>query len=378
MKREIITPRPDWKARLRACGLTYALNANGSHSWNEGACYAFSLTEIERLEVAVGDLDRMCLSAVEHAISKRRLGEFNIPPEFWPLIERSWEAEERTVYGRFDLWFDGRDIKLLEYNADTPTSLIEASVAQWQWLEEQFPGGDQFNSIHERLIEAWRAVKADLPASTRVYFTSLDDGGEDFLTANYLRDTAHQAGLETEYIAVQNIGWNARRGVFTDMQERPIGAVFKLYPWDWLWRDDFGAHIPNAPTRWFEAPWKAVLSCKAILPVVWELFPDHPLLLRAAFAPWGDSFAQKPLWGREGANTRLVCGGLEIAAQAGPYPGPFIYQELRELPEMGGARPVCGAWLINGWPCGLGIREDAGLITSNTSQFVPHRIASLI
>ena len=363
-------------ARLGASGLTYSLDDDGSHSWNEGVCYVFSPSEIERLEQAVADLDAMCLTAVEHVISKRRLDGFGVPPAFWPLVEGSWEREERTIYGRFDLWFDGNDIKLLEFNADTPTSLIEASVAQWNWLEEVFPGADQWNSIHERLVEAWRAVKQEI-GDTRVYFTSLDDGGEDFLTANYLRDTAHQAGLSTEWIAVDNIGWNGRSRVFTDLRERNIDAMFKLYPWEWLWMDRFGSHIPNAPTRWFEAPWKAILSCKAILAILWELFPDHPLLLRAEYSPWSESFAQKPFWGREGANTRLVRDLVEIAGQSGPYGGPFVFQELRELPDFEGAHPVCGAWLVNGWPCGLGIREDSGLITSNGSQFVPHRISSV-
>ena len=356
--------------------MNYSLEDDGSHFWNEGHCYNFSLTEIDKLEVAVADLDKMCLAAVEHVISNRRLAEFAIPSSFWPLIERSWEREERTIYGRFDLWFDGRDIKLLEFNADTPTSLIEAAVAQWNWLEDVFPDGDQWNSIHERLVEAWGAVKAEI-GGERLYFTSLDDGGEDFMTANYLRDTAHQAGLNTEYLAVENIGWNAQRRVFTDLRERPIHAIFKLYPWEWLWRDSFGSYIPTAPTRWFESPWKSILSCKAILGILWELYPDHPLLLRSEFAPWGDTYAQKPLWGREGANSRLVRSGAEIATQEGPYSGPFIYQDLRELPSFDGAHPVCGAWLVNGWPCGMGIREDARLITSNGSQFVPHRIGSL-
>lgn len=354
--------------------MIYHPNEDGSSFWNESACYCFSLSEIETLEKAVAELDSMCLQAVEHVIQQERWDEWGIPVEMRRFIARSWETQERTIYGRFDLWFDGGDIKLLEFNADTPTSLLEASVVQWQWLEEVFPGGDQWNSIHERLIEAWAAVKLQI-GDTRVVFTSLDDGGEDFLTASYLRDTAHQAGISTDYLPVEQIGWSARQGTFTDGRERPIEAIFKLYPWEWLWRDDFGQHIPLAPTRWFEAPWKSLLSSKAILVALWELFPDHPLLLRAAFEPWSDSYAQKPIWGREGANTRLVLNGAELNSASGPYSDlGFVFQELRELPRFSNAYPVCGAWLVNGWPCGLGIREDAGLITSNTSRFVPHRI----
>ena len=374
MKRQPLAPRPDWPRRIEAAGMTYHSNADGSSFWDESACYSFSLAEIEALERAVAQLDSMCLQAVEHVIQQGRWDEWGIPEAFRRFIVRSWETQDKTIYGRFDLRFDGRDIKLLEFNADTPTSLLEASVVQWNWLEEVFPGGDQWNSIHERLIEAWGAVKADI-GDTRVLFTSLDDGGEDFLTASYLRDTAHQAGLSTDYLPVEQIGWNARLGTFTDTRERPIEAIFKLYPWEWLWRDAFGAHIPGAPTRWFEAPWKAILSSKALLVALWELFPDHPLLLRAAFEPWDKSYAQKPLWGREGANTRLVLNGVELSCASGPYAEMgWVYQELRELPRFGNSYPVCGAWLVNGWPCGLGLREDLKLITSNTSRFVPHHI----
>jgi len=374
LKRQSLVPRTDWQKRIEAAGMNYHENSDGSSFWDESACYSFSLGEIEALENAVAELDAMCLQAVEHVIQRGRWDEWGIPVEYRRFIARSWETQERTIYGRFDLWFDGRDIKLLEFNADTPTSLLEASVVQWNWLEEVFPGGDQWNSIHERLIEAWQAVKLEI-GDTRVVFTSLADGGEDFLTANYLRDTALQAGISTDYLPVEQIGWSARLGTFTDLREQPVEAMFKLYPWEWLWSDSFGQHVPLAPTRWFEAPWKAILSSKAILVALWDLFPDHPLLLRASFEPWSDSYAQKPIWGREGANTRLMRQGVELSSASGPYPGPFVFQELRELPRFSNSYPVCGAWLVNGYACGMGVREDQKLITSNTSRFVPHRIS---
>ena len=374
MKRLHLEARADWIKRTAQVGLTFDDEEEGPSYWNERAAYQFSGAEIERLENATQQLDTMCLSAVEHVIARGLWDEFEIPFGFQEWIRRSWETQERTIYGRFDLWFDGRDIKLLEFNADTPTGLIEAAVVQWHWLQDRFgddPQIDQFNSIHERLIEAWAALRAETGANL-LHVTSIDDGYEDYMTANYLRDTAIQAGFETRYLPIDRVGWNDKRGAFTDESEDEIALIFKLYPWEWLLRERFGFHLTQAATRWMEAPWKMLLSNKAILVVLWELFPAHPLLLRTQFQPWSDSYARKPRLGREGANTLLMRDNREIGSNGGPYDGAVIYQELCSLPEFDGNYPVCGSWLVNGWACGLGIREDSGLITSNGSRFVPH------
>lgn len=72
----------------------------------------------------------------------------------------SWNEEPPAIYGRFDLAYDGiHPPKLLEYNADTPTALLEASVVQWYWLQDVFPKDDQFNSIHEHLVAKWKELK---------------------------------------------------------------------------------------------------------------------------------------------------------------------------------------------------------------------------
>ena len=193
------------------------------------------------------------------------------------------------------------------------------------------------------------------------------------MTAQYLRDTAAQAGMTTEYLAVGDIGWHGGRGTFTDLGERPIRLMFKLYPWEWLIREPFGRNLPSAATRWLEPPWKMILSNKAILPILWGLFPDSPYLLRAEFEPFGGTYVAKPALSREGANLTIVEDGRIIAETAGPYTGgPMIYQAFHPLPEFEGRFPVVGSWMVNGFACGVGLREDSGLITRNTSRFVPH------
>jgi glutathionylspermidine synthase len=193
------------------------------------------------------------------------------------------------------------------------------------------------------------------------------------MTVTYLRDTATQAGLKTEFLAVKDIGWHHGRRVFTDLRERAIEVLFKLYPWEWMLREPFGQHLPGAPTRWLEPPWKMVLSNKAILPVLHELFPDSPYLLRAGFEPIGTTYVVKPIYSREGSNIAIVQDGQTLAATDGDYnDGPHVYQEFRPLPRFDGRYPVIGSWIVNGYACGMGIREDESLITRNTSRFLPH------
>jgi glutathionylspermidine synthase len=374
MERIAATPRPDWQARVEEKGLTFH-TLEGRPYWDESAFYQFRAAEIDELEKATYALNDLCLKAVEHVLDQNRLAEFNVPPPFHDWLRQSWEKDELTVYGRFDFCFDGRSPpKLLEYNADTPTALLEAAVVQWFWMKDTHQDADQFNSIHERLIEFWPRVgpKADGP----IHFASVQDSAEDFMTVTYLRDTAQQSGFDTVYLEVEDIGWNDARRAFVDAQERPLRRAFKLYPWEWMFKDQFGQRLLEYRVRWLEPPWKVLLSNKAILAVLWELFPECPYLLPTYLQPRTDSYVRKPCQGREGANVLYMLHGQAVAQTEGPYgAGPCVYQDAKRLPEFDGNYPVVGSWLVNGYACGIGIREDRGPITSNTSRFVPHILA---
>lgn len=376
MERLVTTPRRDWQNTVEAQGLTYHTTEEQVY-WDESAYYSFTAAEIDQLEAATYELDKMCLQAVEHVIKNQLFASFVIPPQFIPYITQSWENDEHTIYGRFDLVFDGHDTpRLLEYNADTPTALLEAAVIQWSWFKDfsaAYDSLDQFNSIHERLIEAWGRVKQEKAGGDVMYFTSLGEPAEDYMTANYLRDTAMQAGLTTEWIEISDIGWNRTQQFFVDLQDKPMQHIFKLYPWEWLIHEKFAQHLLATKTRWLEAPWKMLLSNKALLPVLWQLFPDSPYLLQADFEPWDAPYIRKPILGREGNNMSIVQNGIVLQATSGPYANsPCIYQALRPLPNFDGNYPVIGSWLVNGYACGIGIREDKTLITGNNSRFVPH------
>ena len=384
MRRIVCPERDDWRTTAEACGFDFH-TIDGERYWDERAFYAFSLDEIERqIEAPTGEIDALCLELVGHAIDDEEyLRRLKIPEAFWPLLSQSWHRDEASLYGRLDLSFDGRGpAKLLEYNADTPTSIFEAAVFQWTWLEQAIerriapPRADQFNSIHERLIDAWKKVAL----GRHLHLTGTTENSEDAGTLAYLEDTARQAGLDTTMIDIEDVGWRDDGG-FVDLDNRDIELVFKLYPWEWMFHDEFGGRLLEAPTRWIEPPWKAVLSNKGILPLLWEMFPGHPNLLPAFFeddpnaAQLGTSYVRKPLYSREGANVTLVSAGATLVQQEGPYGAEgFVRQALAPLPNFSDQYPVVGSWLVDHTPCGLSIREDENPITGNASRFLPHAI----
>ncbi|NUT32834.1 MAG: glutathionylspermidine synthase family protein [Hamadaea sp.] len=394
MRRVTAIPRPSWRTIVEEQGLLYAVIPDEfgrvATYWDEAAYYEFSLAEVEQLEDVVSDLHTLSLDAAAHVIAHRRYAEYGITdPRVIQLIERSWAARdtEISLYGRFDLRYDGSGpAKLLEYNGDTPTSLLEAAGPQWFWMEELFPGADQWNSLHERLIDAWRKVTPRLAGGPLHFaYTVADEIGEDYMTVAYLQECAEQAGLHGVTLPIEEIGWDPA-GRFLDEQGREIKTIFKLYPWEWLVADQFGGHLLDLALagrgpRWIEPAWKMLLSNKALLAILWELNPGHPNLLPAYLDGPRDlvihGYVEKPLLGREGAGVRIVTPGFSVGTPAPATSGdlgPMCYQALYALPDFSGQRPVLGAWVVDGEPAGLGIRETPGLITDTAATFVPHLI----
>jgi glutathionylspermidine synthase len=373
MQREPIRPRADWRQKCEAVGFGYH-TIDGTY-WDESACYAFTADEIDEIEAAAFELHRICLEACDHVVAKRRFAEFAIPAEFQALVEQSWRDEEPSLFGRFDLAWDGTgEPRLLEYNADTPTALLEASVVQWHWMEEAKPGSDQFNSIHERLIERWAAFRASVPREAPITFSCVKDSAEDLGNTEYLRDTAMQAGFGTEIVYVEDLGWDAGSRRFVNLRNEPIEALFKLYPWEWLVTESFGKHLLARPCRMIEPAWKMLLSNKAILPVLWQLFPNHPNLLPAYRdpAPIVGDYVRKPILSREGANVAIRRAGGALASEGTYGREGYVYQGYAPLFSAAGQHAVFGAWIVGDAACGLGVREDSSPITTNTSRFVPH------
>jgi glutathionylspermidine synthase len=378
MQRISTTPRQDWQRKVEELGFNFH-SVDGY--WNENAYYRFNMDQINIIEKATNDLFELNLEAVQYVIDNNLFHKFHIPQKFVPMIIDSWERELPSIYARFDFAYDGVNApKMLEFNADTPTSLYEAAVVQWKWLEEKMPYADQFNSLHEALVAHWREIKPYMNGG-KLHLGCVADNIEDFTTVSYIQDVASQAGINVEngLLYMHEIGFNHITNNFVDAANMPIYDIFKLYPWEWMVHEEFAdSIIQNASkTNWIEPVWKMILSNKAILPILWEIAPNHPNLLPTYFdAPNGlVNYAKKPLLSREGANIELYKNNQLIAGTSGEYGEEgYIYQQLVDLPKFDNNHAIIGSWVIGGKSVGMGIRESSSLITDNLSKFVPHVI----
>ncbi|OBR10404.1 glutathionylspermidine synthase [Colletotrichum higginsianum IMI 349063] len=414
MRRVPVKKRPDALRLVQSQGLVYA-DAVGPHGsetyWPDNRYYSFTLEEIELLERAAKDVFDMCCETADYLVDRPDVMEKMAIPAFaFKQIIESWNREPAwgSVYGRFDVCFGGlqhpdprlRTPKFYEFNADTPTSLLESACIQWLWLEQTGCGNDQFNSINESLVEAWKRnltlIDEKLGHKSTVYFATCDSDstGEDAMNAMVLMETCQIAGWETRAISMGEIGISLEDGRFYDTKGNHLDVVFKLYPWEFMVEDAPGKACftdmdSSDGTIWIEAPYKMLWSNKALFAVLWSLFKDDERsrwLLPTYFE--GDDvpasltkYARKPIFSREGGGITLEEDGRVIQDSADESYGKegHVVQELALPPEFkdpGGRShyPVLGIWMVDGEPAGMGIREAATPITTNVSAFVPHSI----
>lgn len=389
MFRKNFKKRIDYHERLNEIGFQYhsVLSSDNAQYWTEGVAYEFTLKHIEEIESVSECLHDMCMKTVGNIIESGDYPDgFGLNDQSKALIEHSWKNGDIHIYGRFDLLAEPSGaIKMYEYNADTPTALLESAVAQWQWLEEveDIPHRDQFNSIHEKLVARWSQAKSRVDNPMLYTLATKDGPYEDWGNIEYLADTAMQGGWQVHIEEIENIGYDPQNREFVDRAEEFIDHAFKLYPWEWMMEESFGENVIACPTKWYEPPWKMLLSNKAILPVLWKQYPDHPNLLPAYFendkpsTSFQHMYIKKPTLGREGANIQLS-GTFSDTLVDGSHQVPeydcngYIYQEYAPLPNFQGKHPVIGSWIIGDEPAGIGIREDNTIISGNGSHFVPH------
>lgn len=397
MRRRLIDPRPEWERIVTEQGLIFPVtpldDGTSVPYWNEAAWYEFSMAEVLALEAATEELWAMCLDAAGYLAATATDGRLGLPAGSLDLIRESVRRGDESVYARFDLAPTGTDLatgapaRMLEINGDTPTGLVESGVAQWRWVEDVLPGTDQWNSVHDRLVQRWRDLGASgALGGDQVHFLYLhpdhaDDAGEMEMTVHYMVDCAVQAGIKAVAQPIDDVGWDRAAERFVDRAGNPIRSAFKLYPWELMLGERFGRMLldraETKPVTWFEPAWKALLSTKAILPVLWARNPGHPLLLPAYFDGPGDltEWVAKPLHGREGDNIRVHRDGADEIAMPGGYGDEgWVYQQYTELPVFDGNHVVLGSWIVDGEAAGMLVRESDGLVTDYFSRVAPHAI----
>ena len=384
MQRIPITQRPDLEQTALEHGFEYNLEG-GVPYWDESAYYRFSLRQIEEdLERRAEEIQIMCFEVLNRALEDdsvfRRL---QIPEPFWNYVADSWRNREKDLYGRMDFSYDGHgSAKLLEYNGDTPTTLYESAIFQWIWFEQAIErkiiphNCDQFNELHEHLLEAFTHLGID----GYLHLACIGDIEDDRGTVEYIEDCAREAGLKTCFLGMEEIGIDVQ-GQFTDLDDRIITTLFKLYPWEWMMEEEFACHLPVSHVHFIEPPWKSVLSNKGLLPLLWEMFEGHPNLLPAYFeddpraASLSGNYVRKPLLSRQGWNIEIVRDGRQIFHNDGPYGREgYIVQDFHPLPKFDGNFALVGCWMVASRAAGICLREDKNWVTTEDARFVPHVI----
>ena len=354
-----------------------------------GQVVAVSQAEAQAYYDAVNDLYELFVEAGQYVLDNNLLAEMGLPENLHGLVRESWDDDRNLhLYGRFDLagGLDGQPIKLIEFNADTATCLPETALVQWAHLQSNgLADASQFNTVFESLVENFetlRSLNADLPPT--LLLTAQRGFPEDDANVQVLGEAAREAGFDVEYAYLDEVEFSPSEGIFRQNPEtghfEQFHFWFKLVPWEVIGEEEpelagLLTQIVGKRLAVVVNPAYALLfQSKALLKVLWQLHPGHPLLLETQSAPLatGESVS-KVILGREGANTRIVGpGGQARTEAAGEYAHqPRVYQAYVPFPtDADGYRYQAGVFFI-GEGAGLGFRRG-GEILDNTAQFCGH------
>ncbi len=349
--------------------------------------------EVDAYYEAANELFDMFVAAGQHVIDHNRFDELGIPANLIELIKHSWNDDRNIhLYGRFDLagGLDGQPIKLIEFNADTATCLPETAVVQYaHLLANGLDDTQQFNTIFETLTVQFEELLAQHPdLQPTLLLSAMRDVPEDDANVALIGEAAREAGFEVEFDFVDGVEFSAEEGIFwqnpKNSQFEKMDFWFKLVPWESIAEEEpalteiLTEIVKKRLAIVINPAYSLLFQSKYILKILWELYPNHPLLLETDSQPLaGKASVEKVVFGREGANVRILnADGSERQAVAGAYGDyPKIYQQyVAFLQDAAGHTYQAGVFYA-GDACGLGFRRG-GPILDNTAGFVGHMVTS--
>ena len=350
--------------------------------------------EAEAYYEACNELYDMFCEAGDYVIENNLFHEINIPFNLVDAIKESWENDVHWhLYSRFDLagGIDGKPIKLIEFNADTPTSLFETAIIQWALLKaNNLDEASQFNNVYEALKDNFkRIITLDTDIEKfeehyqelgwKILFSSIAGSIEDENTTKLLQHIATEAGFNTDFEYIDKVEFSDD-GIFA--KEQSFEFWFKLIPWEDIAIDEnelallLTEILENRKAIIFNPAYTLMFQSKGFMKILWDLYPDHPLLLETSFEPLQDKKqVEKRCFGREGANTKIINkdGSIDVETD-GAYEGhKAIYQEYVELPKDEQGNSYQAGVFFAYEACGLGFRRGEKIL-DNMSKFVGHII----
>ena len=377
---------------LESIGFGWHTDLDGSR-YISNELVSITQDEAEAFYEATNELYDMYVAAAEYVINNDLFHELGIPFNLVDTIKASWENDVHWhLYGRFDLagGIDGKPIKLIEFNADTPTSLFETAIIQWAMLKfNNLDEAAQFNDVYEALVENFKrlvTLQEDTSAFDEYYegwkilFSSIAGSVEDENTTRLLESAARDAGFECDFAFVDEVSFDDDEGIFWNGQNWEYW--FKLIPWEMIAIDESDLAliikniIKNQKAIILNPAYTLLFQSKGIMKILWDLYPNHPLLLESSFEPLkGKKQVKKPFLAREGANVSIINsdGSIEIQNDGEYANGKFLYQEFADFAkdESGNSYQAGMFFAFEG--CALGFRKGKDII-DNYSKFVGHII----
>ncbi|ABC24517.1 bifunctional glutathionylspermidine amidase/synthase [Rhodospirillum rubrum] len=366
--------------------------------------FRISQTAERELKRATNELHAMFLYATDHVLQNDALlAQFMLPQALWPRIRQSWANRRgRMITGRFDFSMSERGLKVYEYNADSASCHMECGKVQQAWAayygcqEGRCSGED----VHGALVAAWRESGVD-----SVLHIMLDHDQEELYHALYMKTAIEEAGIACKIITgVDGLLWDDE-GFVTDADGVRITWVWKTWAWETAIDElraqcaaddeeirlhrpvDHSRHPPRLidvllrkEVMVFEPLWTLIPSNKAILPVLWMMFPNHPYLLDSQFSVTNalreSGYVAKPIVGRCGSNISIFDKTSDLIGEtAGQFGNrTMIYQELCPLPRIGGDNVQIGTFSVRGRYAGSSVRVDPAAIITTHSDLLALRI----
>ena len=377
-------------AKLEELGFTWHTDSDGT-KYVSDELVQLTQEEAEAYYEAANSIYDMYVEAAEYVIDNKLFFELGIPFNLIEMIKKSWENDVHWhIYGRFDLagGIDGKEIKLIEFNADTPTALFETALLQWAILKHNDMDEEkQFNNVYEAISNNFKRLITlfddtdkfnELYDGWKILFSSIEGNDEEEATTKLLQQMANDAGFVTGFEFLENVHFDDN-GIY-DADENAYEYWFKLYPWEDMATDEpeltttLTHIIQNQKAIVLNPAYTLLFQSKGMMAILHELFPDSPYLLKTSFEPLeGIKQVQKPVFGREGANTKIIeTDGIINTETDGPYDNyKKVYQEFVEFPQdVHGAKYQAGVFFAYE-ACGVGFRKG-GNILDNMSKFVGH------
>lgn len=391
----MITPlkvKPIDNAMLDEIGFSWHTDSDGS-AYVADELVQITPDEAEAYYTASNELYDMYVKAAEHVIENELFFELGIPFNLVDTIKKSWENDVHWhLYGRFDLagGIDGKPIKLIEFNADTPTGLFETAIVQWAILKaNNMDEAQQFNTVYEAISENFKRLITlfedtqqfeELYKGWRILFSSIEGNDEEEVTTRLLQRMADDAGFITGFSFLDEVLFDEES--ICDKENQEYEYWFKLFPWEDIAIEEgelammLNKVLQNQAAIILNPAYTLLFQSKGMLKILWDLFPDSPYLLESSFEPLeGKAYVEKKVFGREGANVSFVNADGSVAAQTdGAYEHyKSVYQEAVDFPQDAQGNYYQAGVFFAYEACGLGYRRG-GKILDNMSKFVGHVI----